>query len=257
MYGTENLPAVACQYSASETRRYRDCICTLFNLVYAPIDGDGDCFFASVAMLLALVPNAFGITHIITASRMRALVVEWLRNCESSGDAISQQCCLHMTQELGLPIPRLVGRKWVQTKPVDVDGYLQLSSQDGVWVQGMTPPYTTTIHHHAPPSTIHHLTPPITKTLTQTTIAPLIHHLNAIDHHTPPFTIHHLTPPIKTTLIQTTVTPLLHHLTAIHHHTPPSTIHHLNTGPHHTPPQHHAHNNYRRFPLAIRGRHYI
>ena len=184
MYTTENLPDIACQFSATETKRYRECICQLFNLHFASIDGAGDCFFSSVAMLLERVPNAFGITYTITSSSLRARVVEWLRKCGSSADDISQECCLHMTHELVHPLTLLVGNKWVSRTPVDVDDYLQLSSQDGVWVAGRTPPYTTTIHHH-------HTPPPYTTTIVHHTPPP---YTTATTHHYPAHNIYHRFP---------------------------------------------------------------
>ena len=55
-YSTENLPPH--EYSASETKRYRDWVCSLFDLYFMPIGGDGNCFFESVTTLLALVHNS-------------------------------------------------------------------------------------------------------------------------------------------------------------------------------------------------------
>ena len=153
-YSTEGLPEQAHVFNGSETKRYRDCVCEIFNLIFTPIDGDGNCFFESVVTLLALVPNLNGKRHLLDATELRARVIEWLRNCGGRIADVCNMCMFHMQDELAHPLTCLSGNKWVQRKPKDLADYLEVCSQNGVWVQGRTPPYTTTTttyHPHTPP----------------------------------------------------------------------------------------------------------
>ena len=73
---TENLPEEAHIFGASETKKYRDCVCGILNLHFQQIAGAGNCFFESVATLLPLVPGRNGMI-IGDATVLRALMV-WL-----------------------------------------------------------------------------------------------------------------------------------------------------------------------------------
>jgi hypothetical protein len=69
----------------------------------------------------------------------------------------------HMQAELKHSVPGLCLTKWVDRKPQNLEDYLDMSSQDGVWVAGRTPAIHHR-HHHTPPAyttSIHHQhTPP-------------------------------------------------------------------------------------------------
>lgn len=136
IYTTEDLPEQARVFGACETRRYRDCVCEILNLTFKPIGGEGNCFFESVATLLALVPNQQGIRYILDATILRARVIDWLRNCAVNQGAVYDECMLHMYDELRHPLTGLIGKKKEEQMPKNVPDYLQLSSQNGVWVAG-------------------------------------------------------------------------------------------------------------------------
>ena len=69
MYNTESLPdEVKGKYTANETKKYRDYVCSHYKLRFVPVAGNGNCFFLSVAMLLDINPI-----------ELRQQLVEWLR----------------------------------------------------------------------------------------------------------------------------------------------------------------------------------
>ena len=147
-YSTENLPPH--KYNASETKRYRDWVCSLFDLSFMPIGGDGNCFFESIATLLAL-----GKLHNIDATDLRRRCIELLRNCAGRDGPVFEQCIVHMNHELKHALTVLYLKKWVSRMPENLADYLDLSSRDGVWVAGRNP----AIHHH------HHHIPPAYTTI--------------------------------------------------------------------------------------------
>ena len=115
-----------------------------------PIGGDGNCFFTSVVTLLALVRNQDGKQHNLDETELRRRVIEWLRNCEGQTGDVFEDCMMHMQAELKYSVSCLCLNKWVQRKPQNLANYLDMSSQDGVWVQGRTPAIHHR-HHHCPP----------------------------------------------------------------------------------------------------------
>jgi hypothetical protein len=148
MYNTESLPAeVKGKFTANETKKYRDYVCSHYKLRFVPVAGNGNCFFLSVAMLLHINPI-----------ELRQQLVDWLRQCGASPDPVSQDCCLTMQKEVKVPLTRLVGKKWVSKSPADVLEYLLMSSEDGVWAAGRISP-NTAIHHLTTGTTFAH-TPP-------------------------------------------------------------------------------------------------
>jgi hypothetical protein len=148
MYNTESLPAeVKGKFTANETKKYRDYVCSHYKLRFVPVAGNGNCFFLSVAMLLDIDPI-----------ELRQQLVDWLRQCGASPDPVSQDCCLTMQKEVKVPLTRLVGKKWVSKSPADVLEYLLMSSEDGVWAAGRISP-NTAIHHLTTGTTFAH-TPP-------------------------------------------------------------------------------------------------
>ena len=136
MYNTESLPDEAkSKFKATETKKYRDYVCSHYKLRFVPVAGNGNCFFLSVAMLLDIDPI-----------ELRQQLVEWLRQCGASPDPVSQDCYFTMQKEVQVPLPTLVGKKWISRSPATVLEYLQMSSEDGVWVAGRISP-NTAIHH--------------------------------------------------------------------------------------------------------------
>ena len=148
MYNTESLPdEVKGKFTATETKKYRDYVCSHYKLRFVPVAGNGNCFFLSVAMLLDIDPI-----------ELRQQLVDWLRQCGASPDPVSQDCFLTMQKEVKVPLTRLVGKKWVSKSPADVLEYLLMSSEDGVWAAGRISP-NTAIHHLTTGTTFAH-TPP-------------------------------------------------------------------------------------------------
>jgi hypothetical protein len=148
MYNTESLPDEAkSKFKATETKKYRDYVCSHYKLRFVPVAGNGNCFFLSVAMLLDIDPG-----------ELRQELVEWLRQCGASPDPVSQDCYFTMQKEVQVPLPSLVGKKWISRSPATVLEYLQMSSEDGVWVAGRISP-NTAIHHLTTGTTFAH-TPP-------------------------------------------------------------------------------------------------
>jgi len=148
-YSTENLPPH--EFNGSETKKYREWVCSLFDLYFMPIGGDGNCFFESVTTLLALVHNHLDKLHNLDASECRRRVIEWLRNCGGRDGPVFEQCMDHMAHELAHALTILRQNKWVSQKPQSLADYLDWSSKDGVWVQGKNPDTTSIHHHHFPP----------------------------------------------------------------------------------------------------------
>jgi len=107
-----------------------------------PIGGDGNCFFTSVVTLLALVRNQDGKQHNLDETELRRRVIEWLQNCEGQSGDVFEDRMHHMQAELKYSV-RASLNKWVERKPENLADYLDMSSQDRVWVAGRTP----AIHH--------------------------------------------------------------------------------------------------------------
>jgi hypothetical protein len=148
-YSTENLPPH--EFNGSETKKYREWVCSLFDLYFMPIGGDGNCFFESVTTLLALVHNHLGKLHNIDATDLRRRCIEWLRNCSGREGPVFEQCMDHMAHELAHALTMLQQNKWVSRKPESLADYLDWSSKDRVWVQGRNPAIHHR-HHHIPPA---------------------------------------------------------------------------------------------------------
>ena len=113
-----------------------------------PIGGNGNCFFTSVVTLLALVRNQDGKQHNLDETELRRRVIEWLQNCGGQSGAVFEDCIHHMQAELKHPV-RACLNKWEERKPDDLADYLDMSSQDRVWVAGRTPAIHHR-HHHIP-----------------------------------------------------------------------------------------------------------
>ena len=66
-------------FKRNETRKYRDGVCRSLECKFAPIDPDGNCFFAAVSIAMA---HFFDKPLSITAQDLRARVVAWLIDCK-------------------------------------------------------------------------------------------------------------------------------------------------------------------------------
>jgi hypothetical protein len=66
-------------FKRHETKKYRDGVCLSLNCKFAPIDPDGNCFFAAVSTAMA---HFYDQPLCITAQDCRARVVAWLNDCK-------------------------------------------------------------------------------------------------------------------------------------------------------------------------------
>jgi hypothetical protein len=66
-------------FKRNETRKYRDAVCLSLECKFAPIDPDGNCFFAAVSTAMA---HFYDKPLRITAQDLRARVVAWLIDCK-------------------------------------------------------------------------------------------------------------------------------------------------------------------------------
>jgi hypothetical protein len=67
------------KFKRHETKKYRDGVCLSLNCKFAPIDPDGNCFFAAVSSAMA---HFYDQPLCITAQDCRARVVAWLNDCK-------------------------------------------------------------------------------------------------------------------------------------------------------------------------------
>ena len=67
------------KFKRHETKKYRDGVCLSLNCKFAPIDPDGNCFFAAVSTAMA---HFYDQPLCITAQDCRARVVAWLIDCK-------------------------------------------------------------------------------------------------------------------------------------------------------------------------------
>jgi hypothetical protein len=77
-YDATALPSNICQFKKSETRKYRDAVCKLFQCKYEAIAPDGNCFFGAVSACFAHLQEPLT----ISATDLRAKVVAWLVECK-------------------------------------------------------------------------------------------------------------------------------------------------------------------------------
>jgi hypothetical protein len=130
-YTTASLPGSLRLFKKNEYKKYRDAVCDLLQLSFIPIDGQGDCFFASLSRLLQY-QRALN----LNAHDLRQQVVQFLRECQNKEHSIlGERCVVDMEGELGEPVTGL-SRKNSGLTPDTVDEYLDVSAIDGVWVQG-------------------------------------------------------------------------------------------------------------------------
>jgi len=66
-------------FKRHETKKYRDGVCRSLECKFAPIDPDGNCFFAAVSTAMA---HFYDQPLSITALDLRARVVAWLIDCK-------------------------------------------------------------------------------------------------------------------------------------------------------------------------------
>lgn len=141
LYTTEDFPIECCCFKQLETSELRrDAVCKAFNLRYKQIGRDGNCFFESVSATLAFVPSPGGEGNLLLNPKfLRYLCTTWLKKCvdqdEKLDPLIIEECCKLMKAELVRP---LVGTatKTGKAIPTSIVSYLELSANDGVWVEG-------------------------------------------------------------------------------------------------------------------------
>ena len=109
VYTTLELPKEARNFGANETKKYRDCVCEIFNLHFKPIAGAGNCFFESVATLLPVVPGREGQVYHHHAL-LRSMAIKWLRDCATRTGLVYEECMAHMRAELQHKIGKDVAR---------------------------------------------------------------------------------------------------------------------------------------------------
>ena len=73
-----DLPRHICNYTKSETRKYRDAVCQLLQCNFKAVAPDGNCLFAAVSTCFAHLNDPLT----ISATDLRAEVVAWLVECE-------------------------------------------------------------------------------------------------------------------------------------------------------------------------------
>ena len=119
------------QFKPHEYKKYRDAVCKALHLTYERIDGDGNCFFASVSALLLRHRELT-----MDAHSLRQVVVGFLRECHNKEHGIlGERCETDMEEELGHPLESN-SRKTNGLIPSTCTQYLDLMANDGVWVQG-------------------------------------------------------------------------------------------------------------------------
>ena len=78
-YANLDLGSHMHNFKRNETKKYRDGVCLSLNCKFAPIDPDGNCFFAAVSIAMA---HFYDKPLCITAQDLRARVVAWLIDCK-------------------------------------------------------------------------------------------------------------------------------------------------------------------------------
>jgi hypothetical protein len=131
LYATRAIPVSCLQFKPHEYKKYRDAVCKALHLTYERIDGDGNCFFASVSALLLRHRELT-----MDAHSLRQVVVGFLRECHNKEHGIlGERCETDMEEELGHPLESN-SRKTNGLIPSTCTQYLDLMANDGVWVQG-------------------------------------------------------------------------------------------------------------------------
>jgi hypothetical protein len=157
-YCRERWQQVGTEYGSfkkNETTKYRDAVCGSLHLKWEPVDGDGDCFFASVSKAMACLPKPIA----ISAKDLRAKVVAWLEECKDGKHGpVGTECRKYMSDELGRPSLKSVGRQSTSIPVRSMEEYITICSRGGVWVEGTpyTPPSSASISQLQP--TAHCLT---------------------------------------------------------------------------------------------------
>ncbi len=118
--------------------RYRKAVCQLYQLQWMSVAGNGNCFFESVCILL----RDLRINHELTSDVLRANVIDYFRSCLDSTQDLCERVRVEMEDELNCELScsnhkLFNGRRLNGYVPTTVDEYLDASSHDGVWVQGI------------------------------------------------------------------------------------------------------------------------
>jgi hypothetical protein len=133
---TQTLQLQGAPFKNNEFKKYRDAVCSTLDLHFQQVDGLGDCFFHSVAVLLQYVRQPDGAIWEKDPSCLRQEVTLWLRECvEMQHGIVGERCVMDMEGEVGTEMVSS-SRKNSGIIPDNIREYLDVSAIDGVWVQG-------------------------------------------------------------------------------------------------------------------------
>jgi len=118
--------------------RFRSAVCDYLQLRWLSCISNGNCFFESACVLL----HSLSIRPDLTAAKLRADVVQYLRLCPGSTQDLPERICIEMSDELSVPLVCSTRGRLNDTRldgfvPTSIPEYLDASACDGVWVRGM------------------------------------------------------------------------------------------------------------------------
>jgi len=144
-YSVEDLPQ-DCLDAASQrginfqTRnaRYRNAACQHYQLRWKSVSGNGNCFFESVCELLRDIRDH----REMTSESLRADVIDFFRSCLDSTQDLCERVKVEMEDEVHRSLScsnykSFNGKRLNGYVPTTLDEYLEASSHEGVWVQGI------------------------------------------------------------------------------------------------------------------------
>jgi len=144
-YSVEDLPQ-DCLDAASQrginfqTRnaRFRNAVCQHYQLHWKSVSGNGNCFFQSVIELLRDIRDH----RELTPEVLRADVIDFFRSCLDSTQDLCERVKIDVEDELNRALScsnykTFNGKRLNGYVPTTVVEYLEASSHEGVWVQGI------------------------------------------------------------------------------------------------------------------------
>jgi hypothetical protein len=146
-YSVEDLPQECADAVNPNTNlrtrnaRFRDAACQHYQLRWHSVGGNGNCFFQSVSELLQDArleqePTA------VTPDALRVRVIAFFRSCLNKEDHLSERLTVEIQDEVNRELScsnhkSFNGQRLNGYVPSTVEEYLDASSQNGVWVQGI------------------------------------------------------------------------------------------------------------------------